>query len=108
MLENLFKEEYCDISIDYNNIENIIKEKLITKFKKRKKINNNITIKDIINIKNLSIQAFKYLKNDRQFNSEIDSNLLNIKKNNNNIANKINVIFNRKGIKYEKDIYILC
>ena len=73
-----------------------------------KKINNNITIKDIINIKNLSIQVFTYLKNYRQFNSEIDSNLLNIKKNNNNIVNKINVIFNRKGIKYEKDIYILC
>ena len=73
-----------------------------------KKINNNITIKDIINIKNLSIQAFTYLKNYRQFNSEIDSNLLNIKKNDNNIVNKINVIFNRKGIKYEKDIYILC
>ena len=38
----------------------------------------------------------------------MDTNLLNIKENNNNIVNKINVIFNRKGIKYEKDIYILC
>ena len=72
-----------------------------------KKINNNITIKDIINIKNLSIQAFTYLKNYRQFNSEMDTNLLNIKENNNNIVNKINVIFKRKGIKYEKDIYII-
>ena len=35
----------------------------------------------------------------------MDTNLLNIKENNNNIVNKINVIFKRKGIKYEKDIY---
>ena len=37
----------------------------------------------------------------------MDINLLNIKENNNNIVNKINVIFKRKGIKYEKDIYII-
>ena len=107
MLENLFKKEYSDISIDYNNIEKDIKEKLITKFKKRKKINNNITLKDIINIKNISIQAFTYLKNYRRFNSEINTNLLIIKDNNNNIVNKINLFFKRKGIKYEKDIYII-
>ena len=35
----------------------------------------------------------------------MDTNLLNIKKKNNNIVNKINVIFKRKGIKYEKYIY---
>ena len=101
--KNLFKEEYSYISIDYKNIENTIKEKLITKFKKRKKINNNKTIKNIINIKNLSIQAFTYLKNQRQFNSEMDTNLLNIKENN-NIVNKINVIFKKK--ENMKKIYI--
>ena len=37
----------------------------------------------------------------------MDTNLLNIKENNNNIVNKINVIFKRKRIKYEKDIYLL-
>ena len=47
-VRNLFKEEYSDMSIDYNNIEITIKEKMIIKFKRRKKINNNITIKDII------------------------------------------------------------
>ena len=34
----------------------------------------------------------------------MNTNLLNIKENN-NIVNKINVIFKRKGIKYEKDKY---
>ena len=54
----------------------------------------------------MSIQAFTYLKNQRQFNSEMDTNLLNIKENN-NIVNKINMIFQKKGIKYEKDKYII-
>ena len=68
---------------------------------------DNVDIKDVINLNNLINGAYVYLTNYRRYNSEMTNNLLNIQINNENVVNKINVSFKRKGILYTKDIYII-
>ena len=68
---------------------------------------DNVDIKHVINLNNLINGAYVYLTNYRRYNSEMTNNLLNIQINNENVVNKINVSFKRKGILYTKDIYII-
>ena len=83
-LKTLFEEEYCPLTIRYESISREVKENIINKYKQKKKIpyDENIDIKNIINIKNILIQAFQYLKNYKEFNSDLKNNLNQIKINN--------------------------
>jgi hypothetical protein len=75
--------------------------------KKNLKTDEKIDIKEIINIKNYSISGYNYLKNYRQFNSEMDKNLLNMKINNSDKFSKLQVTFKKNNENIAKDICIL-
>ena len=105
MLLNIFKEEYGDIEINYDNIDKQKQQEILNKYNNKKNKSNNI--QDIINLKNLTKTAYNYLRNYREFHHEMDNNLLNMKFNNLNIVTKIDVTFIRKNKNITKDIYII-
>ena len=91
MLLNIFKEDYGDIAINYDNIDKQKQQEILNKYNNKKNKSNNI--QDIINLKNLTKTAYNYLRNYREFHRQMDNNLLNMKYNKLNIVTKIDVTF---------------
>mgnify|MGYP002624394402 CR=1 FL=1 len=108
-LIELFKQEFGDIQINYNLIPKEETKNIINKFKQKRKGKDyeNITIQDIINLKNLAIGAinnFKYKNNVmKNFETEIE----NFKINEKNVVTKLEVIFKRKSKTYKKYSYCI-
>ena len=68
---------------------------------------DNINIEDIINLKNICISGFIHLKNIREFNKEMQTNLNTFEINNNKIVTELDVSFKRKNQIYKKVIYVI-
>ena len=108
MIKFLYKltKEFNEININYNLIPKDEEIKIINTFKKRKKIlNKDIKIEDVINLQNLCVTAINNCKYKYNINSNFDEQLLNFKINNIKVVNKLIVKFKRKKNEFTKYIY---
>ena len=108
-LYNLLIEQFGNFEIKYDDISKEEKEIIKEKYRKRKKLEklDNINIEDINNLKNICISGFIHLKNIREFNKEMQSNLNTFEINNNKVVTELEVSFKRKNQIYKKVIYII-
>jgi len=108
-LFNIFNEEFGKIDIDYNSLTDNEKINYLEKYKKKKKLSDsdNIKIEDVINIKNFCVSGYIYLRNMREFDLEMNKNLINFKINDKNVVNELEVSFKRKNKIFTNNIYII-
>jgi len=108
-LYNTFINEFGIVNLNFESLTIEEKEKMIIRYKKKKNIDENeqIEIEVVINLKNLCIGAYTFLRNYRSFNKEMKINLLNFTINDKKVITNIEVSFIRKNKIYKKDIFIL-
>ena len=108
-LYNLLIEQFGNFEINYDDISTEEKEMIKEKYRKRKKLeeSDNINIDNILNLKNIYISGFIHLKNLREFNQEMQTNLNSFEINNNKVVTELEVSFKRKDEIYKKVIFVI-
>ena len=104
-----FIGEYGIVEINYSIIPEDECILLINNFKKRNKNNNkkNISINDVVNIKNLAIGAINNKKYKNNIHTNFNESILSFKLKEESIVTKLSVTFERKNIINNKIIYCI-
>ena len=83
----LLEKEYGQLTIKYDKMDEDYKKSKIDSYKNRKKIKNNINIKQTL------ISTFNYLRNYKEFNEDFSNNINDITINDKNYKNYSNYIY---------------
>ena len=98
-LNDIFQKEYGIFNINYDDITEAEMQTMNNNYKKRNKYNNNtnITIKDILNFKNIAIGTINNFKYKNNIKLNFEEEIMNFKISDYNVVNKLLVSFKRKN-----------